>query len=97
MLVKYNGKEYELNAENISEGGMLIQAAEQCPIDAKVEITLSLEPGHSITIKGIVATNNNPVRSISKGLKGMGIEFSKDIDMATAKLVRKYVEAHYNE
>lgn len=97
VLVKYNGKEYELNAENISEGGMLIKAAEQFPIDAKVEITLSLEPGHRITVKGIVATNNNPVRSASKGLTGMGIEFNKDVDMATATLVRKYVEAHYHE
>jgi hypothetical protein len=97
VLVKYNGKQYELNAENISEGGMLIKAAEQFPIDAKVEIMLSLEPGHSATVKGIVVTNKNPVRSISKGVTGMGIEFNKDIEKATVKLLRKYVEDNYNE
>jgi hypothetical protein len=96
VLVKYDGKQYDLISQNISEGGILIIADELFPINAKVEIILSLGPGHSTTVKGIVVTNKISVSSISKEIKGMGVEF-KEIDKATAKLLRNYVEEHYNE
>jgi c-di-GMP-binding flagellar brake protein YcgR len=96
VLVRYNTKQYEMSAQNISEGGILILAEELFPVNAKLEITLSFGPGYSTTVKGIVVTNQSSVRNVSKGLKGMGVEF-KEIDKVTAKLLCNYVEAHYNE
>ena len=96
VLVKYSGKQYELMSKNISEGGIFIKADEPFPINAEVEIILSLGPGHSTAVKGIVVTHKSSVRSISKGIAGMGVEF-KEMDKATAKLLRNYVEDHYDK
>ena len=96
VLVKYNGKQYELISQNISEGGILIMADKPFPINATLEIVLSLGPGHSTAVKGIVVNNKISVRSNSKGITGMGVEF-KEIGKTTTKLLRNYVEDHYAE
>ncbi len=88
VLVNYEGKRHELISWNISEGGIFIKADNPFPINAKVEITLSLKPGHRAMIKGTVVNHKSSDRRTSLGITGMGIEF-KEIDESTAKLLRK--------
>jgi Tfp pilus assembly protein PilZ len=96
VLVKYNGKQFELNAENISEGGIFIKTEKTFPINAKIEIILTLESGNSSAVEGIVVNKRSFVRGTSEAITGMGIEF-KDIDKATAGLLRNYTQKLYTE
>ena len=96
VLVKYNGKQHELFAENISEGGIFIKSEQPFPINAEMEIMLSFDPGQNTTVKGIVVNKRSFIRGTSEAIRGMGIEF-KEINTATAALLRNYTQRLYTE
>ncbi len=96
VLVKYNGKQHELFAENISEGGIFIKSEQPFPINAEMEMILSVDPGQSTTVKGIIVNKRSFVRGASETITGMGIEF-KEINTATAALLRNYTQKLYTE
>ena len=54
MDVRYDGTNYELDSENLSEGGMYIRTKEPFPAGSKLEIILSLSVGSKIYLTGVV-------------------------------------------
>ena len=72
VYVTYNGEPYELYTGNISEGGVYIKAEKPFPAGSKVEISLPLEGGSHIHLRGIVVSVKDSSGEISAG---MGIEF----------------------
>jgi Tfp pilus assembly protein PilZ len=96
VLVQYKGNQHELFAENISEGGIFIKSEQPFPINAEMEIIVSLDPGQKTIIKGVVVNKRSFIRGTSEAITGMGIEF-KEIDAATSALLRNYTQKLYTE
>ena len=96
VLVTYKENQYELFAENISEGGIFIKAEQPFPINAEMEIAVFLDPGQKTMVKGVVVNKRSFIRGTSEAISGMGIEF-KEIDTATAALLRYYTQKLYTE
>jgi len=74
VCITHNGTASELYTENLSEGGMYITSKEPFPAGSKLEITLPLQVGNRVHLKGIVVNTN---RNIGKNPPGMGIEFKE--------------------
>ena len=70
--VTHNGIASELYTENISAGGVCIKTKEPFPVASKVVISLTVEAGSHMHLKGVVV---NTKYDIGKHPTGMGIEF----------------------
>jgi uncharacterized protein (TIGR02266 family) len=73
--VTYGGTSHELQAGNLSEGGIYIETKEPFPFGSEVKISLPLEAGTNIQLNGVVVHTN---RDYSKHPPGMGIKFKED-------------------
>ena len=89
--VRYDGANYELDSENLSEGGMYIRTKEPFPTGSKVEIILSLGVGSKIYLTGVVVYETSPLSDSSKLPPGMAIEFKEIGDKETGML-RSYIK-----
>jgi Tfp pilus assembly protein PilZ len=89
--VRYDGANYELDSENLSEGGMYIRTKEPFPAGSEVEITLSLEVGSQIYLKGVVVYKTVSLGVSSKLPPGMAIEF-KEIGDKEKGTLRSYIK-----
>ena len=87
VYVTYNRTPHELYTENISEGGMYIKTKEPFPAGPEVEISLSLEAGSHIRVKGTVVHAKHPVSEMVGHPPVMGIEFKgvRDDDRKTLR------------
>lgn len=72
--VTYNGTSHELYSGNLSEGGVYIKTTGPFPVGSEVKISLPLEAGSHIDLKGVVV-NTKP--DYGKYPPGMGIEFKE--------------------
>jgi hypothetical protein len=90
VRVKYDGAHYELDSENLSERGMYIRTKEPFPAGSEVEITLSLEVGSQIYLKGVVVYKTVSLGDSLKLPSGMAIEF-KEIGDKETEMLRGYI------
>jgi len=91
VYVTYNRTPYELSTENISEGGMYIKTKEPFPVASEVKISLPLEGGSHIHLKGLVVHARRPVSDIFGHPPGMGIEF-KEVTDDERKTLRNFIK-----
>jgi uncharacterized protein (TIGR02266 family) len=86
--VTHNGATSELFTANLSVGGMCLKTTEPFAVGAKVELSLPLEGGNHINLKGVVV---NARSSTGKHQPGMGIEFN-DVGDYQRKLISNLVK-----
>jgi len=90
VCVTYKGTPHELYTENISEGGLFIKTKSPFPAGSEVAISLPLDAGGHISLRGMVKSAKHPSGTISAHLAGMGIEF-KEIRGEELRLLRDFV------
>ena len=81
--VTSNGTSCELQAGNLSEGGIFIETKEPFPVGSEVKISLPLGAGTNIQLNGIVVKSN---LEHGKHPSGMGIMFKKVMENELRKL-----------
>jgi hypothetical protein len=89
--VRFNGANYELDSENLSEGGMYIRTKEPFPARSQIEIILPLGFEHKIYLTGVVVYETRALNDSSKLPPGMAIEFKEIGDKETGML-RSYIK-----
>jgi uncharacterized protein (TIGR02266 family) len=77
VRVTHDGANHELDAENLSEGGMYIKTKKPFPPGSKVEIALPLEAGIRIQVTGVVLYTKDPFDDNLKLPPGVAVEFKK--------------------
>jgi Tfp pilus assembly protein PilZ len=95
VRVRYDGAHYELDSENLSEGGMYIRTKEPFPAGSELEITMSLGVGSQINVMGAVVYGTSPLSDSSKLPPGMAIEF-KEIGGKETEMLRGYIQRALN-
>jgi len=90
VRIKYDGAHYELESENLSEGGMYIRTKEPFPAGSELAITLSLGVGSRIYLRGVVVYETSPLGDSLKLPPGMAIEF-KEIGDKETEILRGYI------
>jgi len=91
VYVTHNGTSHELYTGNISEGGVFIKTNEPFQAGSKVEISLPMEAGNHIHLRGIVVSVKRPYEDMSSRPVGMGIEF-KEVRDDERKILRDFVK-----
>ena len=74
VQVTLNGATAELFTANLSVGGMYVTTPKPFAVGSKVELSLPLDGGNHITLKGVVA---NARSGVGKHQPGMGIRFNE--------------------
>lgn len=95
IRIRYDGVHYELDSENLSEGGMYIRTKEPFPAGSELEITLSLGVGSQIYLTGVVVYETSPLSDSLKLPPGMAIEF-KEIGDKETTILRSYIRRALN-
>lgn len=90
VRVRYGSEHYELDSENLSEGGMFIRTKEPFPVGSEIEITLPLVASR-IHLTGVVVHKKDPFDETSKLPPGMAIEF-KEIGDKETEMLRSYTQ-----
>ena len=91
VYVTCNGTSYELYTGNISEGGVFIQTNEPFPAGSVVEMSLPMDAGSHIHLRGVVVSVKRLYGDISGNSTGMGIEF-KEVGDNERKMLRDFVK-----
>jgi two-component system, chemotaxis family, chemotaxis protein CheY len=73
--VRYNGEIYQLYSETISAGGIYLRKNEPFPIGSKIDMTLPLDEGLEIQLKGVVIYTQELFGGLLKLPPGMAVEF----------------------
>jgi len=89
--VTCNGSPHEFYTENLSEGGMYIKTNTPFPIGTKLEITLHLDAGTQIHLKGVVIYIKRPFSDIFEHPSGMAIEF-REINDNDRRILRDFIK-----
>lgn len=87
VRVGWDGAHYELDSENLSEGGMYIRTEEPFPTGAEIQVTLPLGLRSRIHLTGVVIYKNGDTFRLPPGI---AIEFQK-IGDEEAKTLRSYI------
>jgi uncharacterized protein (TIGR02266 family) len=90
VYVTYNGTPHELYTENVSEGGIFIKTKEPFQVGSEVALSLPMEAGSHIRMRGIVRSVKLPSENIAGHPAGMGIEF-KEVRDEELKILRDFV------
>jgi uncharacterized protein (TIGR02266 family) len=75
---------------NLSEGGVFIKSNGPLPLDAEVDLVLTLPTGNAISARGLVVWNHDLSRETSQGVRGCGIRFV-DMPSEDRALLHDYV------
>jgi uncharacterized protein (TIGR02266 family) len=75
---------------NLSEGGVFIKSDRPLPLDAEVDLVLTLPTGSPVRAKGRVAWNHDLSKEAPHGSTGSGIRFV-DMPAADRALLHDYV------
>ncbi len=88
--IQYDGRQYELDCTNLSEGGIFTKTDDPLPDGTELEITLPLEFGSRIHSAGVVIYRRVISGETSRLPSGMGIKFVgiRDED---AEMLRDYI------
>ena len=89
--VVHRGKEYTLYTSILSEGGLSIRKTNPFPVGSEMEITMPMENGSSITLKGGVVHVKGLLSDVLNSTPGMGVQFKEitDNQMITLKLYKE--------
>ncbi len=90
VRVKHDGKYHELDCDNISEGGMFISTNDPFPAGSTIEISLTLDGGSRIDLKGVVLYRKDNPGQPSRVPRGMAIEF-KEAKEEEMGMLRTYI------
>ena len=91
VYVTHNETPYEFYTGNISDGGVYIKTEDPFPAGTEVEISLPLEAGSHIHLKGAVAHAIHHSNDISERPAGMGIEF-KEVRDDERRILRDFAK-----
>jgi len=94
--VVYKGKEYTLYTANLSEGGTYIRKTNPFPIGSEMEITMHLENGGPMTVKGVVVHVKGLLIDVFNSTPGMGVQF-KEITDNQMMTLKRYKERLFAE
>lgn len=94
--VVYRGKEYTLYTANLSEGGAYIRKTNPFPIGSEMEITMHLENGGPMTVKGVVVHVKGLLIDVFNSTPGMGVQF-KEITDNQMMTLKRYKERLFAE
>lgn len=75
---------------NLSQGGVFIKSDAPLPLDADVDLVLTLPSGAPLHARGRVIWNHDLTREMERGIRGCGIQFM-DIDEGDRTLLRDYL------
>jgi CheY-like chemotaxis protein len=89
--VTYEGKQYELYAENLSERGIFLRRQEPFPVGSQVDVKFYLGSKESIQLKGIIIYTKILFGDYLTLPPGMAIEF-KGLTEDNAKALKFYIE-----
>ncbi len=89
VYVTHNETPYEFYTGNISDGGVYINTEHPFPAGTDVEVSLPLEGGSHIHLKGTVAHAAHNSGGISQCPDGMGIEF-KEVRDDERRILREF-------
>jgi type IV pilus assembly protein PilZ len=76
---------------NLSEGGVFIKSDGPLPLDAEVELVLTLPTGNAISARGLVVWNHDLAKE-SPQVRGSGIRFI-DMPSEDRALLHDYVDS----
>jgi Tfp pilus assembly protein PilZ len=85
-----------LYTANLSEGGMYIRKTNPFPTGSSLEITMPLENGGSITLKGVVVHVKGLLSNVLDATPGMGVQF-KEITDNQIMTLKRYKERLFAE
>jgi type IV pilus assembly protein PilZ len=91
IYVTHNETPYEFYTGNISEGGVYIKSEAPFPAGTEVEISLPLEAGSHIHLRGAVAHARHHSNGIPEYPAGMGIEF-KEVGDDERRILRGFTK-----
>jgi CheY-like chemotaxis protein len=89
--VRYEGENYELYAENLSEGGIFVRKEEPFLVDSEVDVKFYLGGRESIQLKGIIIYTKKLFGDFLTLPPGMAIQF-KGLTEKNAKALKFYIE-----
>ncbi len=96
VTVLHRGKEYTLYTGNLSEGGIYIRKTNPFPVGLEVDITMPLDNGDSIQLKGVVVHIKGLLSDVLNTTPGMGLQF-KDITDDQMTILKLYKERLFAE
>ena len=91
VQVTFGGSSYDLYGETLAEGGMYIRKREPFPVGSHVDVTLDLNNGSPLQLKGVVVYTKGLFSSIFKYPPGMAVEF-KGAGKHETGVLRDYIE-----
>jgi uncharacterized protein (TIGR02266 family) len=91
VSVNYNGKTYELYAENLSEGGIYITSRDPFPVGSGVTVTLYLDKGKVLSVDASIIYIKGVYGDLFKSPPGMALEF-KNLSNEDSTTLRNYVQ-----
>jgi type IV pilus assembly protein PilZ len=77
---------------NLSEGGVFIKSDGPLPLDAEVDLVLTLPTGNVISARGLVVWNHDLSKEAPQGVRGSGIRFV-DMPSEDRALLHDYVHS----
>lgn len=90
LPVSCRDREYEYYAETLSEGGIYLRTREPFPIGTDLEITLRLDEGLSLKVKGMVIYTKKIEEDFMNVPPGMAVQF-RGLTPREAQLLKGYV------
>ena len=96
VQVIHRSKEYTLYTANLSEGGVYIRKTNPFPIGSEMVITLPLENGNSLILKGVVVHVKGLFSDILYSTPGMGVQF-KEMSNDQMMTLKRYKERLFAE
>lgn len=96
VTVFHGGKEYILYTSNLSEGGVYIMKTNPFPVGSVLEITMPLDNGNSVQLKGVVVHVKGLFSDISNSTPGMGLQF-QEINDNQMMILKRYKERLFSE
>jgi CheY-like chemotaxis protein/Tfp pilus assembly protein PilZ len=91
VFVKYDGEQYELYADSLSEGGMYIRKEEPFPVGSEVEVKCPLEDRGPLHLKGDVIYTKKLFGDFFTLPPGMAIKF-KELTENDATTLKFHIE-----
>ena len=91
VIVIYNGTLHELYTESLSEGGIYIRKKDPFPVGSEVEVTLPINGGESLRVKGVVVYVKGLFGDVFTIPPGMAVEF-RGVKDHEVNILRMYVE-----
>jgi uncharacterized protein (TIGR02266 family) len=77
---------------NLSQGGVFIKSETPLPLDAQVDLVLTLPSGSPVSARGRVVWNHDLTRETPRGARGCGIQFL-ELPPDDRRLLENFIES----